>query len=300
MADQDPERTLALMDPVSLRVLLDYGPALRSTLEMPQGGMQITESGSLDAADLSEEPIDDDHVKVYLDHVEISNTTEYHTDVPTPDATSTETLTLDGTCGSWRTDGIVDPLTQCLPDQAGGDRVFLVAVKNPNGTWYISPLDTLAAYGDAAIGVMNQQMADMIFGGGIAAMFIGAQDRASDKAAQSGLRNSLAADKTCCTDTDTYEGCDARALAQIEVALTWSDAPRPSTGPADISVEVGSDGIGWSGAALSETGTCFYIRDDANVGTFYGQAQTPPHGCVATDAASVSAAAWIDGVPSGP
>ena len=34
--------------------------------------------------------------------------------------------------------------------------------------------------------------------------FLGARNRANDKAAQSGLRNALAAAKTCFTDHDTY------------------------------------------------------------------------------------------------
>ena len=34
--------------------------------------------------------------------------------------------------------------------------------------------------------------------------FLGARNRANDKAAQSGVRNAIAAAKTCFTDTDTY------------------------------------------------------------------------------------------------
>src|SRR5881398_4203504 len=50
--------------------------------------------------------------------------------------------------------------------------------------------------------------------------FLGARNRANDKAAQSGLRNALAAAKTCFTDHDSYNDgtnvCDETALGGIE------------------------------------------------------------------------------------
>ena len=60
--------------------------------------------------------------------------------------------------------------------------------------------------------------------------FLGARNRANDKAAQSGLRNALAAAKTCFTDHDTYDdgGADARGdPATIETSLTFVDSTRP-------------------------------------------------------------------------
>ncbi|TMK60024.1 MAG: type II secretion system protein, partial [Actinobacteria bacterium] len=58
--------------------------------------------------------------------------------------------------------------------------------------------------------------------------FLGARNRANDKAAQSGLRNALAAAKTCFTDHDTYDDtagsgqvCDAATLATIETSLSF-------------------------------------------------------------------------------
>src|SRR2546423_5276579 len=59
--------------------------------------------------------------------------------------------------------------------------------------------------------------------------FLGARNRANDKAAESGLRNSLAAAKTCFTDHDTYDNTavnggvafDDVQLATIETSLTF-------------------------------------------------------------------------------
>src|SRR5213595_1735617 len=58
--------------------------------------------------------------------------------------------------------------------------------------------------------------------------FLGARNRANDKAAESSLRNGLASAKTCFTDRDSYKwtvpaagSCDAATLATIEQSLTF-------------------------------------------------------------------------------
>src|SRR2546423_7694091 len=58
--------------------------------------------------------------------------------------------------------------------------------------------------------------------------FLGARNRANDKAAESSLRNGLASAKTCFTDRDSYNwtvpsagSCDAATLATIEQSLTF-------------------------------------------------------------------------------
>src|SRR5207248_11634469 len=61
--------------------------------------------------------------------------------------------------------------------------------------------------------------------------FLGARNRANDKAAESGLRNAPAAAKTCFTDHDTYDDtagpgqvCDAATPGTTEPALTFVDS----------------------------------------------------------------------------
>ena len=52
--------------------------------------------------------------------------------------------------------------------------------------------------------------------------FLGARERAQNRAAQSDLRNALAAAKTFFTDDDSYFGFDAAGVAAgIEPSLTW-------------------------------------------------------------------------------
>ena len=130
--------------------------------------------------------------------------------------------------------------------------------------------------------------------------FLGARNRANDKAAQSGLRNALAAAKTCFTDHDTYDDtagsgqvCDAATLGTIETSLQFVDSTSPgSDGPNKISVDVPSGTI-WDAAAWSKSGTCYYIQDDSQNGTTYGSLAVATGGdCLGSDANGVSGPSW--------
>ncbi len=108
--------------------------------------------------------------------------------------------------------------------------------------------------------------------------FLGARNRANDKAAQSSLRNALAAAKTCFTDHDSYSwtaptngSCDDATLGTIETSLNFVAAP--STDPNTVDVNV----IGpneWAAGAYSKSGTCWQIYDNATTGTFYNTGGT--------------------------
>jgi type IV pilus assembly protein PilA len=114
--------------------------------------------------------------------------------------------------------------------------------------------------------------------------FLGARNRANDKAAQSSLRNALAAAKTCFTDADTYTGCNAAKLLTIETSLTYSDNG-VSAGPTNISVQSNVAGDTFTAASLSKTNTCFFIVDAANgAGTQYGNTPNDALNCKASTA----------------
>src|SRR5437762_7237618 len=71
--------------------------------------------------------------------------------------------------------------------------------------------------------------------------FLGARNRANDKAAESSLRNGLVAPQNCFTDADTYTDCDASdkgKLSTIETALSFVTGTTASTGPNVLSVAV--------------------------------------------------------------
>ena len=91
--------------------------------------------------------------------------------------------------------------------------------------------------------------------------FLGARQRAQDRAAQSDLRNGLAAAKTFFTDDDTYDNFDAAAGLAIEPSLNWVDGA-----PAVDTDELGVNAAAGSLVVLgrnSDSGNAFCIADDA-------------------------------------
>jgi type IV pilus assembly protein PilA len=119
--------------------------------------------------------------------------------------------------------------------------------------------------------------------------FLGARNRASDRAAQSDLRNALTAAKTSFTDNDAYPpqaGVQA-ALDAIEPSLTYQAAGDVINLSNTISVfSNGSDtfvGAAWA----KDSKTCFFIKDvtSAAGATTYGASATNPATCAATSVA---------------
>ena len=97
--------------------------------------------------------------------------------------------------------------------------------------------------------------------------FLGARDRANNRAAQSSLRNALSAAKTLYTDNQDYASASDTALAAIEPALTFVASGTSSTTFKTVSVAPGtSPSTVWIGAALSKTGTCYFIKDSTTTG----------------------------------
>jgi type IV pilus assembly protein PilA len=124
--------------------------------------------------------------------------------------------------------------------------------------------------------------------------FLGARTRAQDRAAQSSLRNAIAAAKTCFTDNDSYTGCNAAKLLTIEPSLGFVDDPAASTGPKVISgllYQKNIAGDSWAAAALSDSGTCWWINDistSPGAGTFYGTGAA----CTGTGAKGAANPKW--------
>jgi type IV pilus assembly protein PilA len=113
--------------------------------------------------------------------------------------------------------------------------------------------------------------------------FLGARERAQNRAAQSSLRNALVAAKTAYTDVSDYSTATDADLGAIEPSLSYEAAGDDSTGPNSVSVEAA--GQVWSGAALSDSGVCFYLSDDATgPGTQYGDDGGAGAGCTGDDA----------------
>jgi type IV pilus assembly protein PilA len=139
--------------------------------------------------------------------------------------------------------------------------------------------------------------------------FLGARSRAQDRAAQSSLRNALTAAKTAYTDASSYGTATEADLPAIEPSLCYQAAGVASADTTTcngatvatvpsfkvISVAVtsvaGTDKQIWSAAALSKSGTCFWIKDvaaGAGAGTFYDTGAT----CTGTAAAAAAKGAF--------
>ncbi len=114
--------------------------------------------------------------------------------------------------------------------------------------------------------------------------FLGARSRAQDKAAQSSVRNALAAAKVIFTDTDDYSTVDATTLADAEPSLTY---PATSDQPTEVSflVQDTASGIADGAIALvafSKAGNCFGLLDETDTGTAFSK-DTGVASCDAAD-----------------
>jgi type IV pilus assembly protein PilA len=100
---------------------------------------------------------------------------------------------------------------------------------------------------------------------------LGARARAQDRQAQSALRNAFSAAKAIRTNNDSYSTANAAGLAALEPALTFVDDPAVSDQPNEVSVALDLLGPGWGVAALSRSGTCFFLYDPATGPVKYGK-----------------------------
>src|SRR5437870_13107664 len=66
--------------------------------------------------------------------------------------------------------------------------------------------------------------------------FLGARQRAQNRAAQAGLRNALVAAKTIFTDNNDYTAATTTAMLAVEPSLTYVASGAASTGPTVVSV----------------------------------------------------------------
>jgi type IV pilus assembly protein PilA len=121
-----------------------------------------------------------------------------------------------------------------------------------------------AAGGEAGYTLIELMIVVLIIGLLIAIAlptFAGARERASDKAAQSNLRTSLAAAMTYWAELGTYTGFDLTEAARAEPSIRWVSPGPPGRGEIDIEVANASDLLLVS---LSDTGTYFCLSQQAN------------------------------------
>jgi len=112
--------------------------------------------------------------------------------------------------------------------------------------------------------------------------FLGARKRAQDRAAQSDLRNGVAAAKVFFTDNDAYSGTGfafntgcggtgtqtCTSAEAIEPNLKWIGAANPAVGEVDIAANT-ADTVLLVAKSASATDLYFGIKDVSTSGTFY-------------------------------
>ncbi len=119
--------------------------------------------------------------------------------------------------------------------------------------------------------------------------FLGARERAQDKAAQSSARNTLTAAKTIFTDNEDYTEATVTALNDVEPSLTFVASGTASTDQNEVSVN-GSSATTFYAAVASSSGTCFYISDDVTgPGTQFASGTGT---CDGSTAAGLAAGEW--------
>jgi type IV pilus assembly protein PilA len=120
--------------------------------------------------------------------------------------------------------------------------------------------------------------------------FLGARQRAQNRAAQSNVRNALTAEKTFFTDAQAYSQQTAD-LTAIEPSLTYTNvaASMAATGNIVYIQVYGTPATTVVVGAQSGSGKCFWARDTTgSPGTQYLQTDTPCSGSAPDDTTAMS------------
>ena len=121
--------------------------------------------------------------------------------------------------------------------------------------------------------------------------FLGARQRAQDRAAQSNVRNALTAEKTFFTDSQVYSATAADMTA-IEPSLTYTNVAGSLSASGNVVylAVYGTPATTVVVGAQSGSGKCFWLRDTTGApGTQYLQTNSP---CTAPDDATAMNTSW--------
>jgi type IV pilus assembly protein PilA len=98
--------------------------------------------------------------------------------------------------------------------------------------------------------------------------FLGARDRAQDRAAQSSLRQALTVGRVVFSTDGDYTAATIPNLQAVDSAVQWVDENTTSTDPTIVSRDNAGGVLVL--AAFSKSSTCFFLRDDPPNDTRYG------------------------------
>lgn len=119
---------------------------------------------------------------------------------------------------------------------------------------------------------------------GIAAVvFLGARTAAQNRTAQSTARHALVTAKALFGVDEDYRAATVSALEEAEPQVVFVDGSTSSDGPETASVDAPDEDT-FVVAVYSESGTCFFIRDEAvpaRRGTTYAERSSDGSDCTA-------------------
>jgi type IV pilus assembly protein PilA len=116
--------------------------------------------------------------------------------------------------------------------------------------------------------------------------FLGARNRAQDRAAQSSIRQAFTAGRVVFSDGGDYSTATIADFQAVDNSVTWVPAATPSTDPTTVSGDT-STGV-LIIAAFSKSNNCFFLRDDPPNNTRYGEVPGAAAGCNAANSGAVS------------
>ena len=120
--------------------------------------------------------------------------------------------------------------------------------------------------------------------------YLGARGRAQDKSAQSTLRVAQTTALVVFTDDGDFGDADTTAMTTAEPSYTWNGATTASADDQVVSVSANGAGTEWGAAAMSDSGTCFYVRVSSSGPTQYGSSASAA--CTGAQALTVTDAGW--------
>lgn len=124
--------------------------------------------------------------------------------------------------------------------------------------------------------------------------FLGLTHAAQDRAAQSLAREAVASAKAVFQADEDYTAATASALGESEPGLRFVPSTGSSDGPNVASVHA-PDGDIFIVAVYSQTGTCFFVRDEAvptGRGTTYAERSSDGSDCAAAFPPSSFSESW--------
>jgi type IV pilus assembly protein PilA len=99
--------------------------------------------------------------------------------------------------------------------------------------------------------------------------FLGARNRAQDRAAQSSLRQAFTSARVVFSDSGDYLTATIADFQAVDTSVQWVSGALSSTAPTTVSGDT-TGGI-LVLAAFSKSGNCFFMRDDPPHDTRYGE-----------------------------